>query len=146
MSDTTRKSHFSDPQTLGSDVLIFSSDKGFINHHREILASIGFVPITATTVEAAIAVMGLMAVELVIVDEQDWGIDTRKILSQARSNGQSVPILVVSRQPDAEVRRQALDLGAAGYLDRPAFQDDVVRALLAHCARGKNPLWGAQQN
>lgn len=146
MSDATRKSHVPDTQLLGSDVLILSSDREFINHHREILLSIGFVPVTATTADAAIAVLHWMVIELVIVDEQIGVAETQDILDCSRSDGRSVPVLVVSQRPDAELRRQAVKLGGAYFLDRPAFQDDVVRALLAHCAPHGNPLWGPQLN
>lgn len=130
----------------GSYILVFSSDKGFIGHHRAILLSIGFAPIAVTTLEAALAVLRTMAIELAIVDEEAGALETKRILQRARDGRQDVPVLVISQNSDTELRRQALELGAAGYLDRPAFQDDVVRALLAHCARSGNPLWGPHQN
>ncbi len=146
MSGTTPKPPIPDAYWPGLDVLIFSNDKEFIDHHRAILLSIGFAPITATTLEAALAILGVMAIELVIVDEQAGALETLRILKQAGDVGQSVPVLVVSQSSDTELRRQALELGAECYLDRPAFQDDVVRVLLAHCTRGGSPLWGPQQN
>lgn len=146
MSDTTPKLQLPDAQMLGSDVLILSSDRGFINHHREVLLSIGFVPVTATTVDAAIAVMRWMVIELVIVDEQIGVAETQNVLDYSRGDVRSIPVLVVGQASDVELRRRALELGAANYLDRPAFQDDVVRALLAHCSRRGNPLWGPQLN
>lgn len=114
----------------GLDVLVFSNDLGFISHHRSILLSIGFVPIVATTLKATLAVLRSQTIELVIVDEEAGPQETQRILKQARDNSPKVPVLVVSSSSQAELRRQALDLGAAGYLDRSAFQDDVVQALL----------------
>ena len=146
MSEATQKSRIPDTQMPGSNVLILSSDRGFIDHHRAILVSIGFTPITAPTLEAALAVLRLMVIELVIVDEETGPLGTQRILKRAGDGEQNVPVLVVGRGSDGELQRQARELGAVGYLDRPAFQDDVVRALLAHCARWGNALWEPHQN
>jgi len=129
----------------GCDVLIFSNDLGFITHHRSILLSIGFVPIVATTLEAALAVLRLIAIELVIVDEGAGVQETQRILKQNRDDSPKVPVLVVSSSCNAELRRQALDLGAAGYLDRSALQDDVVQALLPDRPLRGDTLQGPQR-
>lgn len=146
MSETTPESPNRNAYLPGSNVLVFSNDKGFIDHHRSILLSIGFVPITATTLDAALTVLRIMVIELVIVDEQAGTYETLRALKQGGDGGESVPVLFVSQSSDAASQCQAPDLGSAGYLDRPAFQDDVVRVLLAHCNRGGNPLWGPQKN
>ena len=146
MSEATPKSLSPGTYLPGSDVLIFSNDKGFIDHHRTILLSIGFAPITVGTLEAALAVLRVIAIELVIVDEESGALESRSILKGAMDNGLSVPVLVVGQNFNTESRRQALDLGAVAYLDRPAFQDDVVRALLVQCSRRGIPLWGPQYN
>jgi DNA-binding response OmpR family regulator len=146
MSKITQKSPIPDVGLPGSDVLIFSSDKGFIEFHRAVLLSIGFVPITAATLDVAFVILRVMVIELAIVDEEAGVPETQRILKRARDDAQNVPVLVISQNSDPELRCQALGLGAVGYLDRPAFQDDIVQAHLAHCTRGGNPLWEAQQN
>ncbi len=146
MSETTQNYLTSDTHEIGSSVLIFSSDKGFIDHHRTILLSIGFVPITVNTLEAAVAILRMLVIELVIVDEDADVLETQGILKRAADEGQNVPVLVVSTGADAELPLQAIKLGSAFYLNRPAFQDDVVRALLAHCDRCGHPFWEPQQN
>lgn len=146
MSQSTQKPYISDSQMPGAEVLILSNNRAFIKHHRAILLSIGFVPITVNALEAALAIMHLIVIELVIVDEEAGPLEAQKVLKRARDDGRDVPVLVVSQSPNAELQHQAMELGAVGYLDRPAFQDDVVRALLVHCSRRNNRLWGAQQN
>lgn len=138
MSEITRKSSIPELGTPGYDVLIVSQDKGFIDHHRGILMSIGFLPITVPAFEAALAVLHTMVIEMVIVDEGTAVLETQKFLKQAREDRQKVPVLVVSQKCEAKLRRQALELGAAGYLDHPAFQDDVVLAILPDRPAAKN--------
>ncbi len=146
MSETTQNYLAPDMYEIGSSVLIFSGDRGFIDHHRAILLSIGFVPITMNTLEAALAVLQVMVIELVIVDEGTGVLETQRILKRAGDDGQNVPVLVISAGADAELQPQAFELGSVFYLNRPAFQDDVVRVLLAHCDRCGHPLWDPQQN
>jgi len=129
----------------GLDVLVFSNDLGFITHHGSILLSIGFVPIVATTLKATLATLRSKAIELVIVDEEAGVQETQRILKQARENSPKVPVLVVSSSSHAESRRQAVDLGAAGYLDRSALQDDVVQALLPDRPRRRESSRGPQR-
>jgi ActR/RegA family two-component response regulator len=146
MSQTTQNFFTPDTNEIGSTVLIFSSDGSFIDHHRAILLSIGFVPITVHTLEAALAILRVMAPELAIVDEGVGAVDIQRILKRAAENGQNVPVLIVGSGADAELGIQAIEVGSASYLNRPAFQDDVVRALLAHCDHCGHPLWGPEQN
>ena len=114
----------------GCPALIFSSDWDFIDHHHRILSSLGFIPIAATTPEAALAVLRLEVIALVVVDEGDGLTSSRKVLRRAQETQQHAPVLVVSRCTDPESRCQALALGAAEYLEHPVFPDDVVQAFL----------------
>jgi DNA-binding response OmpR family regulator len=146
MSETIPRFFTSDEHLPDTEVLIFSSNAKFIDNHFNMLLSLGFVPITVTTLEAAVVILRMTVIELVIVDEETGVPETQSLLGWVRDNRQGVPVLVVSQRSNDVLRHQALELGAAGYLDRPVFQDDVVQAILAHCARGGNPLWGPQFN
>lgn len=146
MKRTQPKPFIVGPYLPGIDVMVYSNDAGFIDHHRAILLSIGFAPITATSVEMALAILRLMAIELVIVDGETGVPETRRIVKQARREGRHVPVVVVGRKSDEESRRQALELGAVDYLDHPAMQDDVVRAILPDRPLTRDSLWGPQQN
>lgn len=146
MSKPTPEFPIPDTFNPGFDVLIFSSDKEFVNHHRSILLSVGFVPLTAPTLEDALAILMTTVIDLVIVDDGAGLTETTQILERAREGWRGIPVLVVSKGIDAELQRLAAKLGAAGYLDHPAFQDDVVRALLPNRSRTATRLWGPQQN
>lgn len=139
---------FPTPDTYnpGFDVLIFSRDKSFLEHHRASLLSIGFVPITATTLEASLAVIRMTVIDLVIADEEAGVAETLRILERAGDGWCKIPVLVVGQGFDAESQRLALETGAAGYLNHPAFQDDVLRALHPNRDRTRTSLWGPRQN
>lgn len=146
MSEMTARFPVPNTYNPGFDVLIFSGTKPFIDHHRTILLSVGFVPITANTLEAALAILRMTVIDLVIVDEATGVSETLKILESAGDGWRKIPVLVVSQGFDAKLQRLAMELGAAGYLDHPAFQDDVVRALLPNRDHAGTSLWGPQQN
>lgn len=146
MNQATPKPLLPETYVPGSDILIFSSDLEFVEHHREVLLSIGFVPIVAPTLGAALAILRVMLIELVIVDGEAGALEAQSILKLARDDRPGVPVMVISQYPDEELGRQMLELGAANFLDRPALQDDVVHALLAQYAPSGNLWWGKQQN
>ena len=114
----------------GCPVLIVSTDREFVSHYRGMLVPLGIQPITATTSEAALAVLRLTVVAFVVVDQEIGTFDTRRILQRARKTQLHAPILVITRQPDPYLRREALALGAAAYLNHPVLRDDIVYALV----------------
>lgn len=127
----------------GCAVLIFSTDRTFIEHYRVLFRSLGFSPVTVTTPEAALAILRLMVVALVVVDFEDGPFDSRQILEGARSTQYYAPVLVIGRKSDQDFREQALALGAADYLDHPAHPDDIIHALLPSHAGARTTARGA---
>lgn len=116
--------------TPGCAVLIFSSDRGFVEHYFNMFNSLGLRPVPATTPEAAVAILRMLVVALIVVDEGRGKVESCQILQRARDIQFHAPVLVVSRRPDADFRQEVLTLGAADYLDHPAHSEDVIRALL----------------
>jgi ActR/RegA family two-component response regulator len=113
----------------GCVVLIFSKDRSFLDHYREIFVSLGFVPITATTAEAALAILRLMVVAFVVVDQSSGIPESRKILEHARDAQRHGLVLVIAREANPHFRCEALALGAVEYLIHPVVPDDFVHAL-----------------
>ncbi|HET9179068.1 MAG TPA: hypothetical protein VFQ24_11985 [Terriglobia bacterium] len=117
----------------GCVVLVFSTDRDFLEHYRGVFLSLGFVPITAATVEAALAILRLMVVAFVVVD-QSSGIEAdRNILKRVQSAQPHALALVIAEQPDPLFRREALALGAAEYLHHPADSKDFAHAFHLVC-------------
>ena len=114
----------------GCAVLIFSPDRSFIEHYCGMFMSLGFKPVIATTVEAAVALLRLLVVALVVVDEESGKIESGQILRRSRDMQYHAPVLVFGGRSDPDFRCQALALGAADYLDHPAFPGDIIHALL----------------
>ena len=113
----------------GCVVLIFSTKDEFLEHYREVALSLGFVPMTVETPDAAIAILRLMVVAFVVIDQSSGIQATRTILKRVQQDQAHALALVVAQEPDPRFRREALSLGAAEYLDHPAAPEDFVYAF-----------------
>lgn len=114
----------------GCVVLIFSNDRSFINHYCKMFVSLGFKRLTATAPEATILLLRLLVVTLVILDQESGVPEGCRILKRVRHLQYHAPVLVVGRTSYPNFRHEALSLGAADYLDHPAFPKDVIHAFL----------------
>jgi DNA-binding response OmpR family regulator len=115
----------------GCPVLIFSNDRGVLDYYRRMFANLGFAPVTATTAEAAVALLRLMIVAFVIVDQGDEFYESRRVVERARQTQVNAPVLLISQNADPDFRHQALAIGATACLNHPVLPDDIVHALIA---------------
>jgi DNA-binding NtrC family response regulator len=126
--------------TEGCVALIFSSDRNFLDHYRELFMGMGFAPVTTTTPDAAQAILRLTTVTFVVVDQGSKNFETRQVLERVRKEQHHAPVLVIARKADPHFRQEALALGAADYLEHPALRDDVIHALLPGHLRAQQSL------
>ncbi len=145
MSQRPQPSSIPKEDAAGCDVLIFSGEPSFLEYYRGMFISMGLTPLTTSTPEATLAILRLAVVAFVVVDQGSEIFESRRVLERARETHQYAPVLVITRKPDANLRREALALGAAGYLDHPALPGDIVHELIASEARAERSVWGSQQ-
>ena len=121
----------------GCVVLIFSSDRMFLDYYCKMFLSLGFSPVTATTPQAAKGILRLAIIVYMVVD-LDQGLQTsREIIHHARQTQSHAPVVVMSRKPDENLPPDRTDLGATDYLEHPALLDQVVQALLPEHTPGQ---------
>lgn len=129
MNPQTKKVSAQTEEARGRVVLLFSIRNEFLDHYQGIFLKLGFTPIRATTVEAALAILRLVVVVFIVVD-QDSGIPIgRKILQRAHEAQPDALALVVSEKPDPRFRREAQALGVSEYLKHPAIPENFARVL-----------------
>src|SRR5262249_7082579 len=88
----------------------------------------------AGSVASARETLSTTHVDLLLLDLSMPGMDGIRTLQTLRTEFPSVPILVVSAIEESQVIRQAMDLGAAGFLPKSSpfsVITDAVRAVLA---------------
>jgi len=144
MSQRPQPSSIPKEDAAGCAVLIFSGEQSFLEYYRGIFISMGFTTLTATTPEATLAILRLSVVAFVVVDQGGVVLESRRVLERARETQLYAPVLVISRKPDANSRREALALGAAGYLDHPALPGDIIHELIASDVRARRTVRESQ--
>ena len=114
----------------GCAALIFSSDQAFLDYYRSMIVSLGLTPMTALTSESALGILRMKRVALVVVDEGRGASACRQVLEGVRKFQKRPAVLAISPYGDSLFRAEALKLGVADFLGRPAVRDDFLRALL----------------
>jgi two-component system response regulator FixJ len=71
-----------------------------------------------------------------ILDVNLPGSSGLEVLTQLRASGSKLPVVMVSGAADAAMRRRALELGAAAFLDKP-IAIDLLRSTLARALAGR---------
>lgn len=129
-----------DANYKGCAVLIYSGDREFLDYYRTMFLSLGLSPVTATTVEAAVAILRLVIVAYLVVDAEGRLEEHRQVMERARKTQHHAPILVISRKHDPGFQHQVMTMGAADCLEHPALTEDMLHALLPGHALAKAPL------
>ncbi|HET7213387.1 MAG TPA: response regulator [Terriglobia bacterium] len=124
----------------GSAVLIYSGDRTFLDYYRSMFLSLGLTPVTATTSEAAVAILRLVIVAYVVVDAEDGLEQCRQVMRRARETQHHAPVLAISQKDDSEFRHKAMTMGAADCLEHPAPPDHMLHSLLSGHALAKTTL------
>lgn len=124
----------------GSAVLIYSGDRAFLDYYRSMFLSLGLTPVTATTSEAAVAILRLVIVAYVVVDAEGGLERCRQVMRRAYETQHHAPVLVVSQKDDPDFRHKAMTMGATDCLEHPAPPDHMLHALLPSHAFAKTPL------
>lgn len=133
--NSTRSNRKKFEEYKGCAILICSTDRKFLDDYRTLALSLGLTPVTATSPEAAVAILRVMIVAYVLLDAQDGLEACRQVMHDARETQHEAPVLVVSGKSNPNFRDQAASMGAADYLEQPDFPDDVIQALLLSSRR-----------
>ena len=124
----------------GCVVLIFSSDRMFLDYYRTMFLSLGFSPVTATTPQAARGILRLAIIVYMVVD-LDEGLQTsREIIRYARETQSHASVVVINRRSDENLQPDRADLGATDYLEHPALLEEMVQALLPQHASAQRSV------
>jgi len=97
---------------------------------RDMLESLGYEAITATTGEEAISAMTAVRPQVVFLDLRMPGISGLEALTYFREHHRMVPVIVITGSIQQEVARHARAGGAFEVVGKP-FDMDTLQRLLA---------------
>ena len=116
-------------------VAIVDDDDGVRDSLRFLLEVVGL------TVETFGSASEFLAAELghvgcLILDQHMPGMTGLELVEHLRTNGSSIPILLVTGSPSPPLAARALELGVDRVLEKPPGEEDVIGFITAHSGRG----------
>lgn len=110
---------------------------------RETLAGIlrlhGFEAATAETGREGIARGVAEPFDGILVDFHLPDIPGTEVVRELKARGVSAPMVILTAFPDPDLADDPPDVGAAGYIDAPLFDDDVVQ-IVGQALSGRSPV------
>lgn len=109
-------------------VLIIEDDKDVANYIAKGLSESGYVADTANTGNEGLTMAQSGQYDILIVDRMLPEIDGLSIIQQIRSEGQTMPVLILSALGEVDDRVEGLAAGGDDYLVKPyAFSELLAR-------------------
>jgi two-component system, NarL family, nitrate/nitrite response regulator NarL len=99
----------------------------------------------ATDGEQAIAMIGVLAPDVVLLDVRMPKLDGLAVLRRVRAEGLPVRVLLISGSDDGEIAHEAISQGAAGFLSKESEEAEISEALVA-VAQGQSVLSATLQS
>ena len=98
-------------------ILVAEDDKGTRRLMQDTLADAGYEPLPAADGQQALELLGQKHVDLMVLDVMMPKLDGFSLLSQLRSTGSDLPVLVLTAKEAQADKRRGLRLGADDYMD-----------------------------
>ncbi|MEJ2012903.1 MAG: response regulator transcription factor [Anaerolineales bacterium] len=129
-------------------ILLVDDERAITENLAPFLERSGFDVQVASDGEQALELLPEVNPDLLVLDVLMPKIDGREVLRRLRSQGNWVPILLLTQVGEAGERAMALEEGADDYLNKPFDPHELVariRAVLRRARPGKPPLAAAWQ-
>jgi len=113
-------------------ILVVDDEVDNQTYLRRVLATQGFTGVeTSFDAEEMLEKVEQIDVDLIVLDLHLAGRDGFSVLEELRrrKNGDFVPVIVVTSDPDPRVRQRSLALGACDFVARPFERDELLLRL-----------------
>ncbi len=100
-------------------VLIADDDPIVVHLISELIAKLGYVPVSAANAPRAMTMLDHERVDLLITDIYMPGNESLELLRHARAKQPNLPIIVMTGEPELRTAVEALRLNACDYLVKP---------------------------
>lgn len=120
-----------------SRILVIDDDPGTLWTYGVVLCREGYDVATAPAALEGLALLRNQQFDLVLADLRLPHTSGLEILSNVRQRGPDVPVVIVTGWGTIREAVAAMRLGAADFMEKPLFYDDLVRVVrdnLRYCA------------
>src|SRR5580698_9753474 len=130
----------------GLSVLVVDDEPAIRRFLRTSLDVQGFRVIESADGEEALDQLRRNAIDVLVLDLGLPGMDGFEVIKRLRTQGSSLPIIVLSSRSDEKGKVEALDLGADDYVTKPFGIDELlarIRAAVRHRLQqeGERPVF-----
>jgi DNA-binding response OmpR family regulator len=109
-------------------------DAASSQYYQDFLEGMGLKVITRTSYAAGVACLDQYEIVLVLLNQGSPAFEGRRILEHIKENSHRTSVLVLTRQYDESVQREALSLGALDYLEEPVGIAKISSLIKTHFA------------
>lgn len=125
-------------------ILLVEDDEDDYVIARDVLEEISFLDIElirAANVSAAYDYLKQNNFDLCLLDYQLGAFNGIEVLKHARASGFSAPIIMLTGQADSKLDEQALDAGAADYLNKSEIGTGRFIRSIRYALARREPHW-----
>jgi DNA-binding response OmpR family regulator len=129
-------------------ILLVDDEAAITTNLSAFLSRVGFTVTVASDGEAALAIAGVFAPDLIVLDVLMPRLDGREVLRRLRQDGNWTPIILLTQIGSSTERAMAIEEGADDYLNKPFDPYELVariRSVLRRARPGTPPLSAAQR-
>jgi DNA-binding NtrC family response regulator len=107
--------------------LVVNEDRADLAYYQVTLQRAGWGVVASSSYEEALEFFQSGPFDLVVVSQGSRAFEGRQVLERALMADRNKPVLVVTRSLDMECYLEAMQLGAADYLEEPVPETDLTR-------------------
>lgn len=109
--------------------LLVEEDPSNVRYYYGVLRALGHEVVVSTSYAEALATLERENFDMVVVAQGSPAFEGRQVLSRALEINPEMPVLVVARTLDIDCYMEAMEMGAADYLERCAAPRDFMRSV-----------------
>lgn len=112
--------------------LLVDEDPSDVRYYFGILRALGHDVAICGSYASGLELLDQQNFDMVVVGQGSSAFEGREVLARALEINPGTPVLVVARTLDIDCFLEALEMGAADYLERCAAPRDFMRAVDTH--------------
>src|SRR5271169_6085238 len=118
---------------LRGKALVVDDDREDLRSYAEVLGRMGFEVKTFTDFHLAARCLEGESVDFVFVNQGSPAFEARSVVQQALARDRHTPVIVLAPRLDLGCYLEAMQLGAADYLEKPLAPAELEHLVTTHC-------------
>jgi DNA-binding NtrC family response regulator len=131
--ETTKQPVPKQPQIAAKpQFLLVDEDHNDLEYYRALLEKQGYIARVSDSCESAVRSLEHESFDFILVGQGTSAFEGRCVLERALDLDRRRPVVVLSRYLDMDCYLEAMQLGAADYLEKPISPVEMARVISTH--------------